>query len=773
MLQAHFWKKGPSRIRFVLLAVFLFWIKTILAYHLEFSLGVDGPYQYFLLLLNPIATAVLLFSLPLYVSDRKKSFRFLFVIYFLAGSLLYANMLYYREFSDFLTLNTILGSKAVTESLSTGIFAMLEFRDILYWIDLAFLIWLYRRDGSKSPERIPAKRKWMAAGMTAASLGLFFVNLTLAEIDRPQLLTRTFDRNYIVKYLGLNVYTVYDAVQTMEAQTVRAQASSSDMAQVLPYVEEHYAAPSEAAFGQAEGRNVVFIHLESMQQFLIGMQMQQENGEVSEVTPFLNSLYNSPDSYSFSNFFHQTGQGKTSDAELLIDNSLFGLPQGSAFTQFGYSNTFHSGPAILKSEGYTSAVFHGNVGSFWDRNNTYRSMGYDYFFSADNAYTLTEENSVEYGMKDKLFFRESVQYLEQLPQPYYAKFITVSNHFPYPPNQEELLFNIPDTTDETINGYFDTVHYADAALAEFFQYMKDSGMYDNTMFVLYGDHFGISNSRNATLAPLLGKDPSTWSAYDNAMLQRVPLIIHIPGIGTGGVNDTFGGQVDVLPTVLHLLGVDTQTHVQLGQDLLAPERTEIVAFRNGSVVTPDYTVLGNNVYETSTGAPLLLSAEETEDEEQAETQAFEMQQLQEKIADIQEKAATQLSLSDRILNEDLLRFYTPVGFAQVDKNSFNYQDDASELIQERLARNNAGTSLLEQNNGESTVKLYQTDAPELLTAEEEEEDIQPREGAAEEGNLLNNILPGLFTENEGRQVVPEDSPETEPVEQPVDDTVTE
>lgn len=763
-MQAHFWKKGPSRIRFVLLAVLLFWIKTILAYHLEFSLGVDGPYQHFLLLLNPIATAVLLFSLPLYVSDRKKSFRFLFVLYFLVSFLLYANVLYYREFTDFLTLNTIMGSKAVTESLSTGIFAMLEFRDLLYWLDLVLLVWICRKKGQDLPARVPGRKKLIAASFTAASLGLVLLNLGLAEIDRPQLLTRTFDRNYIVKYLGLNVYTVYDAIQTMEAQSVRAQASSSDMAQVLPYIEEHYAAPNEALFGQAEGRNVVFIHLESMQQFLIDMEMEQENGEVSAVTPFLNSLYHSADSYSFSNFFHQTGQGKTSDAELLIDNSLFGLPQGSAFTQFGYSNTFQSGPEILKPYGYTSAVFHPNVGSFWDRNNAYRSMGYDYFFSADNAYTLTEENSVEYGMKDKLFFRDSVQYLEQLSQPFYTKFITVSHHFPYPPNQEELVFDIPDTSDNTINGYFDTAHYADQALSEFFQYMKDSGLYDNTVFVLYGDHFGISNSRNTTLAPLLGRDPETWNSYDNAMMQRVPFIIHIPGIGSGGINDTYGGQVDVLPTVLHLLGVDTQTHVQLGQDLLSPEREEVVAFRNGTVVTPEYTIMGNSVYDTSTGAPLLLSAEETEDEELAESQALELYQLNEKITAIREKANLQLSLSDRILNEDLLRFYTPVGFVDVDKDTLNYKDDPSQLIQERLARNNAGTSLLEQNNGKSSIELYQTDAPELLLVEEEQE-IQPREGAAGEDNLLNNILPGLFVDDEGRQA---EAPDTETVEPTVE-----
>ena len=94
-------------------------------------------------------------------------------------------------------------------------------------------------------------------------------------------------------------------------------------------------------------------------------------------------------------------------------------------------NSYYAGPHILREKaGYTSAVFHGNVGSFWNRDNMYKSLGYDYFFDA-NDFLLTEENSTEYGLKDKLFFQQSAQYLEQLQQPFYAKYITLSNHFPF------------------------------------------------------------------------------------------------------------------------------------------------------------------------------------------------------------------------------------------------------------------------------------------------------------------------------------------------------
>ena len=91
----------------------------------------------------------------------------------------------------------------------------------------------------------------------------------MAEADRPELLTRTFSRDYLVKYLGLNAFMVYDGVQTYQTNQVRAEASPNDMKEVENYVKEHYAAPNDDLFGLAKGKNVIYIHLESFQQFLM------------------------------------------------------------------------------------------------------------------------------------------------------------------------------------------------------------------------------------------------------------------------------------------------------------------------------------------------------------------------------------------------------------------------------------------------------------------------------------------------------------------------
>ncbi|API88906.1 alkaline phosphatase [Marinilactibacillus sp. 15R] len=707
-----------TRIGFFGLASILFWLKTYLVYLVEFNLGVSGAIQHFILLINPIAFTVILFSIALYFKKTKRAYIALFIVMAIASMILYFNVMFYREFSDFLTMNILLGSNNVSGAVVSSTAAMMRPWDIFYWMDFIILLVaiLYKKKSPIKMDNRPLKKRY-AVATTVLGVALFAGNLALAESNRPQLLVRTFDRNYIVKYLGLNFFTAYDAFQTAQNNHVRASADESNLVDIVDFAEENDAAPNPEYFGEAEGRNVIVIAMESVQQFLIDYELEDENGEMHEVMPFVNSLFHDESSYSFDNFYNQVGQGKTSDAEILGENSLYGLPQGSAFQTLGSTNTFHAAPNILKQEaGYTSAAFHGNVGSFWNRNDTYQQFGYDYFF--DSAfYDVSGDNSMEYGLKDKLFFDESVQYLEQLPQPFYSKFITVTNHFPYPLDEQNAGFPTAQTDDETINQYFATANYADQAIEEFFNYLKESGLYDNSIIVLYGDHYGISNMRNPHLASLLGEDPEEWGDFENTQMQKVPMIIHVPGAENGEVSHKVSGQVDMLPTLMHLLGLETDDYLFMGQDILSDEHDDAIPFRNGNVVTDDYSFIGQSIYDNDTGEEIQDSLSEEE------------------LADLNEikvEATRELSLSDDLMMMDLLRFYTPESFSDVERNDYIYSDQLEVLENDPLR----STSLIEMNGGQSTADLYETDAPEL--SEDTPEDQDDSEGTSNTDNSSNS-----------------------------------
>ena len=558
-----------TKLGFFTVVVVFFWIKTYLTYITKFNLGVVGSMQNFLLLINPLPTAILLIGIGLFFKGRK-SYWIMVIIDFLLSLWLFSNILYYREFSDFLSTSIIKTSGSTSDNLGKSIAGITKGTDFLVFLDVVIIVLLIAFKVFKiDVRRLKLKVSLLIEGLAVVLIG---TNLTMAQKDRSGLLTRTFDNNYIVKYLGLNAFAVYDGVKTAQNNAIMAKANHSDLKTVQSYIKKNYIAPNPEYYGVAKNKNVLVIHLESFQQFLIDYKWHGK-----EVTPNLNKLYHANDTISFDNFFNQVGQGKTSDAEMMLENSIFGLQSGSAMSSYGTSNTFESAPAILgQKAGYTSAVMHGGAGSFWNRDNAYKSFGYDYFMPL-SYYQNKKGYYLGYGIKDKLFFDQSIKYMEHLPQPFYLKMITVTNHYPYDLDKKNQSIDKTDTGDKTVDGYVQTAHYLDQAIGELMSYLKKSGLEKNTLIMLYGDHYGISGNHHKASAQLLDKD--SFNNFDNLQFQRVPLMFHMPGL-KGGINHTYGGEIDVRPTLFNLLGINDQNMIQFGHSLLAKNAPQIVAQRN-------------------------------------------------------------------------------------------------------------------------------------------------------------------------------------------------
>ena len=113
----------------------------------------------------------------------------------------------------------------------------------------------------------------------------------------------------------------------------------------------------------------------------------------------------------------------------------------------------------------------------------------------------------------------------------------------------------------------------------------------------------------------------------------------IPGSGGhGGIYSTYGGEIDVLPTLLHLLGISTKRYIQFGTDLFSSQHDQVVALRNQDFVTPKYTSISGKIYLNSTGKLAKLTKQEKK-------------QLR---AD-QKKVSEELALSDSLNEKNLLR----------------------------------------------------------------------------------------------------------------------
>ena len=605
------------------IAIIATWIKTVLVYETSFDMKLENAMQVFILIINPVSFLLFFYGLSLFFKSTKARNRFIIGASVILAIVLYGNVAFYRFYNDFVTLPVLFQTSNFGE-LGSSAAAIISFMDILYFVDVMVLL-LAIKFIPKSTEQHVVRKDARKAYFVIATATLF-LNLGLAETERPQLLTRSFDRELLVKNIGTYNYHLYDIYIQSKSSAQRALADGSELVEVNNYVRANQAEPNVEMFGKYEGRNVIVVSLESLQNFVINKEM---NGQ--EITPFLNSLTKDKDTYYFNDFYHQTGLGKTSDSEFIFENSLYGLGRGAVFFTHG-GNTYNSFAERLGDNGYFTNVMHSNNKSFWNRDMMYQSLNIDKFYDVE-SYSVTEENSVSWGLKDIPFFEQSTQLMTEMPQPFYSRLISLTNHYPFYLDPEDMMIDEYTSNSGTLNRYFQTVRYLDESIKEFFDDLKEQGVYENSIIVMYGDHYGISENHNKAMAMYLDKEEIT--PMDSALLQSVPLYIHIPGSNDGEVMDQVSGQLDLRPTLLHLLGIDTSKDMQLGADLFSEEHEDLVTFRDGRFVTDEYVYASEVCYERATG----------EEVDIASCQPFI------------DRSTMELDYSDAIINGDLLRFY--------------------------------------------------------------------------------------------------------------------
>lgn len=609
-----------------LLAGLLFGLKTYIVYRFLFEINIDRILQEIIILVNPFITSIIFFGLSIWFQQAEHQRRFILYSAFIGSLILYFNLIFYRSFTDFLTLPQLFQMSNLAD-LSSSILSLIKFYDIFLFTDF-LIIWMASKNFAFTDY---SKRRRIFA--TVVSLLLVSGNFLLAEMERPQLLQRAFDREYLVKNIGIFYYHIYDVFINSIMHTQRVLADGNDIDEIKRYI-QHKKSTEENTnlFGVAKGRNIIFISAESLQSFVINNELHGE-----EITPFLNRLISHPDTFYFENFYHQTAQGKTSDSEFLTENSLYPIASGAVF--FTHSqNEYFAMPKILKNENYQSVVFHANTDTFWNRNQMYESLGIDQFYDV-SYYDVDETNQVGWGLKDKAFFSQTIVYLQQLEQPFYAKLITLTNHFPFELDEEDRTLQPFDSDSDTLNNYFPTVRYTDEAIEQFFLDLKMTGLYDNSIIIIMGDHDGISANHHKAMAKFLNKEEIT--PYEQMQLQRVPLFIHIPGLNKGRVMSTIGGQIDLKPTLFHLLGIESSGDISFGNNLFSHVENKYIGFRNGNFVSEKLLYTNATCYDRMTGE--VLAYDEHFNEENPCTA-------------MKEKVELELIYSDQIIYGDLFRF---------------------------------------------------------------------------------------------------------------------
>ena len=602
--------------KLMFIASFMTWLQTYIVYKFFFRLSLVSLGEEILIVINSIGPILLIYGSIYFLNPSKRSFAVMGVSAFFSVIMI-ANTLFYKFYDDIMTLPILLQMDN-TGGLGSSVMNLIDFKVLFLIMNLPILMVANRRlkDSTKGTPHFYKK-------YFISMIGAYLLTFGLSYLSGLPMFNVPYNREVMIKTLGIYQYGLYDIYLSLTTPIDYALAENNEFIEVSNYVKSNQINPNSELFGVAKDQNIIVISLESLQEFAINLEV---NGE--EVTPFLNQFIQ--ECYYFNNFYQQTSQGKTSDAEFITENSLYAADRGSAFYAKS-QNQYESLASILKGQGYYTAVFHANEKEFWNRETMYEALGFDHFFD-ESAFLVNEENSFGWGLTDEAFFEQTLDYLKGLPQPFYAKLLTLTNHYPFEIPEQYQYISPGETNNEIVNHYITTVRYLDEALKSFITNLKESGLYDNTIIVMYGDHYGLSESYYEDLAILLQEEEITLNRHLD--LQRVPFIIHLPNQEEGEVVSTVSGQIDMKPTLLNLVGLPVNAYINFGQDLFAADRRELIVLRDGSFIGSEYRYADSTCLRSDSG-----------------------ELVDQSFCESLEKVAVQdLYYSDLILNKDLLRF---------------------------------------------------------------------------------------------------------------------
>ena len=541
-----------NRIRLANIKPFVFFsVIMILKIYLVWTAIFDGVPAWGPLL-KEIPFIWVLFCLIEWFSSKRKIGLYL-TVNLIVTAIFFAAVMYHKYYGVIVNYTALQQVNQVT-AVKNSVFSLLAPYYLLIFLDIVVIgFWLFRK---KRAEKLKAffNLKKASTGVIAGIFG-FSLLLCIFNIWPNRASMNEIKQAEQMGILNYETYTIFSSTKKEELVD-KNQISQAKIDKL-----KGITAPSEPKyFGAAKGKNLIIIQMESFQNFLIDLKIDGQ-----EVTPNMNKLVK--ENTYFNHFYQMVGQGNTSDAEFVVNTSFY-IPYNEAATQNYPDKELPSLPKLMRDQGYDTATFHTNVVDFWNRGELYKAIGFNRYY--DQKWFGTED-TVFFGPSDEVLYKKTAEELDRMQQtgqPFYTQVISMTAHHPFTTPHEKDKIQLPERyQDNMVGDYLRAQSYADYALGQFIQDLKQRGIWDNSVVMIYGDHLGLpmySLDKHGLelMKEIYGRD------YSYIDMINIPLLIHAPGVNTPAVMNNVGGQVDILPTVANLLGVNLDNHIHFGEDIL-------------------------------------------------------------------------------------------------------------------------------------------------------------------------------------------------------------
>ena len=618
---------GNNRLKNVLIFLMFLGAIFVKTFYFQFTTKLNRiPYFKFentMMLIANLGMCIILLSIVMLISNKKKSLGLL-IFNLIFSFILFSDTVYYRYYYSALSVTSIYQIGFVG-SLGDSIWSLVKIKDLVYILDfpvIVFILFLLNRIFKESIFHRNNRESFLKRvfkTLVISMVGVLLIFITLKNADTS---TFSYDNNHIIKHGGIAYYHYYDIKEFTKNTIFRNRKMNHKEIEELTNHFNNKEIQGTNYKGISQGKNLIILQVEALQEFVINA--KTPSGE--EITPNLNRLIN--ESIYFDNIYYQTGGGNTSDAELLSNASVYPAKEGSAYFLYP-TNTYDSIGNILKEKGYGTYASHANNPTFWNRAIMYNALGFDEFFS-NQKFEINEY--IGWGLGDKSFYKQTLDKVNK-KEPFYSFMISLSSHYPFNFKYfEEYKFDVGKYEGTFLGYYLKAANYADDAIGDLMDYLKEQGIYDNTLIVIYGDHQAVPKDKAEELMEFTGHD---YSEAQWTELQKVPLLIHDSSITEYQTISKIGGQIDILPTIANLMDFDVP--YALGKDLINTSEGYAV-LRNSNVITNEFIYISaeNKVYNKENG------------------EEMDIDLYEEKIKELQ----NHLYISDLILKRDALKNIT-------------------------------------------------------------------------------------------------------------------
>lgn len=549
----------------------------ILFFLLCFSAFYYNFYLFFQTVERPIATeiysslflhltAALALCLPIFAVKRRKAI--LLIILTGLNCYLVCNLLYYRTYFTLLPFDsyTMMGNLG---NLYDSIVSAFHRSDIFFFIPTIILTigyFLYFRK-KMTPLRT-STRAILAA--TGSFVIIFTIGLNLF-LERKEVSNLLSDENEF-KYDVIDGASTYGFLHCWFWQFKAAINSNETLTDNEKTTLEHRLAKHRSQQtlnykNSLAGKNLIIIIVESLESFPIG----QKTDNIP-LTPCLNKLITNEQCLYAPHMVPQVNIGHSSDTQLIFNTGLLPPHTGAACFKYAH-NEYPSIPKALKTKGYASHTLLGGNGSFWNQGVMNKTYGYDELISIEQ---FNEDESYDFGLTDSTFLVQSAEKIKKFKQPFLAQLITLSSHDPYVLIDHRCYLKVPSDCPEELGRYLNAVHYVDKCIGLFTDKLKKSGLWNNSIIIISGDHQATKQK------------PREWEKYITRQwkvpMNRTPFII-LNGPAKQNYKAEIG-QIDVYPTLIELFGLMDYHWHGLGYSIFDPHKPEIA-------VNARYEAFGN------------------------------------------------------------------------------------------------------------------------------------------------------------------------------------